>query len=263
MIKFDFEYYRPTTKEEAVEVYMELFKKDKSPVYYSGGTEIITMARLNKIKTKAVIDIKEIPGCRIVETDKDKIVTGAGATLTEISESNIFPLFSKVIKNLADHTSRCKITLGGNICGKIPYREAVMPFLLCDSKVEIFGPDGLKTVNINSVFNKTLQLQNGEFVTRLITDKKYIDLPFMAIKKTKSERVDYPLVSVAAIKQKNKIKAAFSGVCSYPFMIDNINIKNLKSSFPEPVISDNLGSSEYRSFVLKNAVEDIYKNLEE
>ena len=262
MISFDFEYCRPTSKEEAAEAYINLYKENKNPLFYGGGTEIITMARLNKIHTGAVIDIKNIPECREINLTKDSIEIGAAVTLTEISEADIFPLLNKVIKNLADHTSRCKITLGGNICGKIPYREAVMPFMLCDSTLEIFGPDGLKTLKINSVFNKTLKLQNGEFITRIITDKKFAELPFVAIKKTKSEKVDYPLISIAAIKNKNKIKAAFSGVCQYPFMLEKLNIKKLKSSFPDSDITHNLGSAEYRCFVLKNTVEDIMKSLE-
>lgn len=261
MISFDFEYHRPASKEEAVEAYM-LYKENKNPLFYGGGTEIITMARLNKIQTGAVIDLKNIPECRKINITKDSIEIGGAVTLTEISEADIFPLLNKVIKSLADHTSRCKITLAGNICGKIPYREAVMPLMLCDSTLEIFGPEGLKTIKINSVFNKTLKLQKGEFITRIITDKKFVELPFAAIKKTKSEKVDYPLISIAAIKHKNKIKAAFSGVCEYPFMLEKVNVKKLKSSFPDLVISDNLGSSEYRSFVLKNTVEDIMRSLE-
>jgi len=262
MISFDFEYCRPASKEEAAEAYMNLYKENKNPLFYGGGTEIITMARLNKIHTGAVIDIKNVPECRNINLTEDSIEIGAAVTLTEIGETGIFPLLNKVIKNLADHTSRCKITLGGNICGKIPYREAVMPLMLCDSTLEIFGPEGLKTLKINSVFNGTLKLQNGEFITRIITDKKFVELPFAAIKKTKSKKVDYPLISVAAIKHKNKIKAAFSGVCEYPFMLEKVNAKKLKSSFPDSVISDNLGSSEYRSFVLKNTVEDIMRILE-
>lgn len=262
MISFDFEYYRPESLEDAVDIYMDLNKQNKNPLYYGGGTEIISMARLNKINTGAVIDIKDIPGCRDIKVNENKIIIGAAATLTEICEAQVFPLLNKVLKNLADHTSRCKITIGGNICGKIPYREGVMPFMLCDSALEIFGPDGFKTKKINSIFDKTLKLQNGEFITRIITDKNKVNLPFIAIKKTKHERVDYPLISVAAIRDKNKIKAALSGVCKYPFMLDKINLKKLESSLPDSIISDILGSAEYRSFVLTKSLEDIMNSME-
>jgi len=60
VISFDFEYYRPTSAKEEVSLYVDLDSKNKQTVYYGGGTEIICMARLNKINTGAVIDIKEI-----------------------------------------------------------------------------------------------------------------------------------------------------------------------------------------------------------
>ncbi len=262
MISFDFEYYRPTSIEEAVNLFIDLDSKNKHPIYYGGGTEIICMARLNKIYTDAIIDIKEIQGCKDIKLNDNKVEIGAAATLTEICEQDALPILSKVLKNLADHTSRCKITIGGNICGKIPYREAVLPLMLCESTLEINGPNGLRTVNVNDVFHKTLKLNKGELLTRIIIDKEYSLIPFMSIKKTKHERVDYPLISIAAIKNKNKIKVGFSGVCSHPFMLDKINMKKLEKSLPEPIISDNLGSSEYRSFVLNNALNDIMEGLE-
>ena len=68
MIPYDFEYHRPTTLSEALQLYESLDKGGKQPMYYSGGTEMITLARLNLIQTKAVIDIKAIkrvPNVRI------------------------------------------------------------------------------------------------------------------------------------------------------------------------------------------------------
>ena len=55
---------------------------------------------------------------------------------------------------MADHTARGKITLGGNICAQIFYREAVLPFLLADSEVIIAGPKGMKVAAINQVFDE-------------------------------------------------------------------------------------------------------------
>ncbi|APQ73774.1 xanthine dehydrogenase [Clostridium botulinum] len=60
MIAFNFEYYKPDSLDEAVKLYKELSESGKEPLYYSGGTEIITMARRNDLVTKAVIDIKGI-----------------------------------------------------------------------------------------------------------------------------------------------------------------------------------------------------------
>jgi len=275
MISFDFEYYRPTSAPEAVELFKEVESQNKNPIYYAGGTEIICMSRTNEINTKAVIDIKEIPECGVVEVRDNKIIIGAAATLTKICEANIFPLLSSVLRNTADHTSRNKITIGGNICGKIPYREGVLPFLICDSQIEICGPKGRRLENINDVFNESLKLEKGEFLTWILTDKEYTTVPFEALKKTKQERVDYPLISIAAIKKGNEVRAAFSGVCAYPFrekkveaiLNDSLSgksqINSLVSLLPGPILSDIQGSAEYREYVLKNILQDIVARMGE
>ena len=53
MISFDFEYYRPDDIKEAAEVYAQLQKDGKNPLYFSGGTEVITMARKGTLKFDA------------------------------------------------------------------------------------------------------------------------------------------------------------------------------------------------------------------
>ncbi|WP_178075210.1 FAD binding domain-containing protein, partial [Pseudomonas sp. 2995-1] len=73
MIPFDFEYYRPNSIEEAGELFEMLDKEGKEPVYFSGGTEIITLGRLNILYTNAVIVLKEIPECRIMDFHDDHL----------------------------------------------------------------------------------------------------------------------------------------------------------------------------------------------
>lgn len=274
MISFDFEYYRPTSIDEAVKLFFELDSQGKSPIYYAGGTEIITMARLNNIFTNAVIDIKEIPECNLLQVKKDKIIVGSAVTLNKISETNLFPFLSAVIRRAADHTSRNKITLGGNICGNLPYRETVLPFLLSDSDVLIAKRKGIKTVPINSIFNGELRLEKGEFLTRIVTDKNYASLPFEYVKRTKEEKIDYPLVSLACLKKDDRIRIAFSGLCPSPFrsskveeVINDNNIsvedklERIIPHLPGPIMNNLQGSAEYRKFVTGNILVDVLKKI--
>jgi CO/xanthine dehydrogenase FAD-binding subunit len=273
MISFDFEYYRPTGIDEAVQLFKKLDSQNKSPVYYGGGTEIICMSRVNHMWTKAVIDIKEIAECNVLEERDNKIIIGAAVTLTKICESNIFPLLSRILRSSADHTSRNKITIGGNICSKIPYREGVLTFLICDSVVEVAGPNGRRVLDINDLFNERLKLEKGDILIKIITEKEYVDLPFEAVKRTKQERVDYPLISIAAVMKNNQIRAAFSGVCAYPFrsreIEDGLNNEALgdkkmdifMSLIPGSILSDIQGSAEYREFVLRNTLSDILERM--
>lgn len=122
MIPFDFEYYKPKTIEEFVNLFNTLTDLEKSPIYYGGGTEIISMARMHNVHTEAVIDIKGIPECNVHEIKNNELIIGSAITLTNIAEADYFPLLSSTVKRIADHTIQGKITLGGNLAGSIIYK---------------------------------------------------------------------------------------------------------------------------------------------
>lgn len=258
---------------EALQLYNSI--KNKQPIYYSGGTEIITLGRLNLVQTGGLIDIKGISECDIFEIQDDFLITGAAIPLTEVEEKNFFPLLSCASSEIADRTARNKITIGGNICGRIYYREAILPFLLADSLVIIAGPNGLKSVSIHSVFDQSLQLQEGEFLVQILTETQYLHLPFICIKKRQQWETGYPLVTVACLKKGDELRFAFSGVCPFPFRTQEVEtelnnrglpystrVKNALEKFPSPILNDVEGSKEYRLFVLKNILNDILMTME-
>lgn len=276
MIPFDFEYYRPRSIKEAIRLFHQLDEEGKSPLYYGGGTEIITMGRLQQIITKAVIDLKDIPECNVFAWNDHKLILGAALTLTEVQDAKVFPLLGETAGRVADHTARNKITLGGNITGKIIYREAVLPFLLADSIFVIAGREGVKHIPAQQAFIEKLQLKKGEFLIQIITDQKYVGLPYYSVKKRQLEKIDYPLVTVAALKIDDSIQIAYSGLCAFPFrsftMETVLNdwdipveerIERALLHIPALILDDIRGSRAYRIFVLKHMLYDVLIKLEE
>lgn len=269
MIPFDFEYNKPDSLSDAIKMYKNFSLMNKEPLYYSGGTEIIIMARENKISTKAVIDIKGIPECTVFEVNNNKLIIGAAVTLTDVSESKFFSLLSDTARFPADHTARNKITTVGNICGNIIYKEAILGHLVADSSVIIYGENGNRILPINLAFNKKIQIEKGEFVSQLVVDMSYSQLPYVCVKKTKQGIGGYPLISMAALKKNGNIQMAFSGLCEFPFrsksMEEAINNKSISKDkriekaikhLPAPMLVDIQGSAEYRKFVLINILQD-------
>ena len=275
MIPFDFEYYKPETVEEAVQIYFDLNSKGKKPLYYGGGTEIISMARAFNIYTGAVIDIKGIPECNVQELNDNKLIIGSAVTLTQIAEANLFPVLSLTVQRIADHTIQDKITLGGNIAGTIIYRESVLPLLISGSEVTIADLNGLKQVPLMDIFEKRIKLSSGDFIVNAAIDSHFLSLPYVHSKRTKSDKIDYPLITLAALKDNNRINIAFSGVCSYPFrslliedylndtnLPNNIRVNNVINNIPDLVLSDLTGSAEYRKFVLQKMLMEVLSKLE-
>lgn len=274
MINFDFEYYRPDSVEEAVQAFQNLNGDGKKPMYYGGGTEIISMGRMDNISTEAVIDIKNIPECKILEFQDDYLVIGAGVTLTQIHEANLFPLLAQAGARVADHTIQDKVTLGGNLCGTIIYREAVLPLLLAESDIIIAGPQGNKIVPINQVFVEHMKLDEGEFITQIWTKKQYLSAPYIHVKRTKQDKIAYPLMTICAMNAENEIRVAFSGLCNFPFRTHEMELElnklfltveqrvhNAIAAVPVPIFNDLEGSAEYRKFVLRGLLISIVSEL--
>ncbi|NEZ46744.1 xanthine dehydrogenase [Clostridium niameyense] len=275
MIPFNFEYYKAHSISEAIEIFQKLYKDKKEPIYYNGGTEIITFARKNSLKTKGVIDIKGIPQCNIISNEKDKIIIGASLTLTNIANNTIFPLLSKTSRGVADLTVRNKVTLGGNICGKIVYKEAILPLMLSNSNITIASKEGIRLESINKNFTNKINIDKEEFIVNFEIDKTYINLPNTSKKITKIGNVNYPLVTIAALKKGDEIRVAFSGLTNFPFCSSEVNknlsnkelskdkrIKNAIKAIPYKITSDIEGSSEYKKFVVANTLMDILNELE-
>ncbi|MBI6872162.1 FAD binding domain-containing protein [Clostridium aciditolerans] len=275
MIPFDFEYYKPETFEEAVQLYIELNSKGKKPLYYGGGTEIISMARAHNVYTEAIIDIKGIPECNVQELRDNKLIIGSSVTLTQIAEANLFPLLGLTVQRIADHTIQDKITLGGNIAGTIIYREAVLPLLISNSEVVIANSSGIKQILLSDIFDKRIQLSDEEFIVSVLIDSRFLSLPYLHVKRTKSDKIDYPLITLTALKDNNRINIAFSGVCDYPFrssliedylnddsLQNNMRINNIIDNIPDSILSDLAGSADFRKFMLQKMLIEVLEKLE-
>lgn len=275
MIPFDFSYYKPESLQEAVEIFSQYKNAGKQAKYYSGGSEIITMCRAGAIQPDALIDIKGIPECKVLAIDNESLYIGSVVTLNQISKSNLFPLLKLACGRIADHTNQCRITLGGNICGTIIYRETTLPLMLSDAEATLFGVDGERTIPFTSIFQKEIQLIDGEILTHVAIPAWALSAKYAHIKKTANEKIDYPLVSVAALWNNDFMRIAFSGLCSYPFRSEKIEaalndfamavserIDLACTMLPEAFYSDYAGSSEYREFVLRNTLQRLLEDSE-
>lgn len=275
MIPFNFVYYRPDTLEEAADIFSALQSQGKSAVYYAGGSEIISMCRIGSIQPEALIDIKNIPECRLLSVDKERLHIGSVCTLSQISESKLFPLMKLSCGRIADHTNQCRITLGGNLCGTIIYRETSLPLLLSDADVTLYGPEGERTVYFGSVFHERMRMKPGEMIVQVHVPVWALSARYSHVKKTANEKIDYPLVSVAGLWKDDNLRIAFSGVCSYPFRSEQIEnalnertksieerVKQAVRLLPEPLYADVEGSGEYRCFVLENTLSELLEDWE-
>lgn len=271
MIAFDFEYFRPATFEEAVEKYTAVKLSNGRAVYFSGGTEFITFARKGRIETDVVIDLKAVPECHQFEWNEDELIIGSAVTLNTITESNLFPLLGEVVKKIADHTSRNKITIGGNINSHLMYKESLLGLLIVEAEVEVIGENERKRVALTD-----FKLNEGEFVSQIYIPCKNLQLPFVSLKRTKLSKVGYPVVSIASVIKDNAIRIAFSGLTAQPFRCQEVEkvlnddslpvetrIEKAIEKIPMPIVEDLNASKDYRKFVTAQLIREMFQAFEE
>lgn len=275
MIPFDFDYVKPKEIQAAINLYFRSIDNNKTPLYFSGGTELITLGRLNQLYTDYAIDLKGLPDFEKINFHDEYLVIGAGATLTALEDNRVFPLLSENVSEIADRTARNKITIGGNICGQFFYREAILPLLISDSIVGIVSTDGLKYVPLLTLFDQILHLKKGEYLYQILVPKGFLNGPYIHIKRRRQWDIGYPLVSVSALKIDNRVRIAVSGVCPFPFRSEKMEkiindrkypvyerVKYAVDYLPKPILNDVEGTDEYRIFVVKNTLLDVLHALE-
>lgn len=276
MIPFDFDYYRVDDLSQAIDLFFQLYSENKNPIYYGGGTEIISMSRVHNRHTQAVIDIKNIHECKEHRLEKGELIIGAATTFRDIALKNYFPLLSSTVKRVADHTIQGKISLGGNLAGTIIYKESILPLLLGDAKLRFRNRDGERIVPVMDVFDERLKLAKGELLVQAIIEEEYLHLPSLHRKRTKNEKIDYPLITLAALVEKGQVKIALSGLCEFPFRLPSLEghlndgnlardekIKKFIESVPYEIMDDLSGSGEYRKFVLHKMLAQTLEYFQE
>jgi CO/xanthine dehydrogenase FAD-binding subunit len=184
-------------------------------------------------------------------------------TLNEIIEVNLFALLSAACRRVADHTVRNRLTLGGNICGRLPYREAVLPFLVSEAEVEIVGSAGSRWESLGALFDKRLRLRPGELLLRVRMERDEVRRPAFHGRRQRGTRVDYPLVTCCLLIDDRKIRLAVGGACGYPVrdteaeMLLNEpeldrqqRVERVVAHYAPRIRGDFRASGEYRSFLL-------------
>lgn len=218
MIPNNLVYYRPSSLEEAVAAYAEANDEGLNTFYYAGGTEILTFARRGGLKPGALIDIKQIPDCTVLETDGATLTFGAALPLNTLIEDGRYPLLVQAAQ-IVDHSVRNRLTLGGNIAGRLPYRETVLPFLLANADARVSGPGGERVIPLREVFDRRLRLEDGELLVSLTVAKEMTAQPWFYRRRVRKTRLDYPILTACFVRAGDgAIHAATTAAFGFPIV---------------------------------------------
>ncbi len=199
-----FDYYKPTTFDEA---FQYLIEPGKKVLPLAGATDLIPKTRDEVWHPDAVVDIKGLPGLRDIIMDEAdaRLYVGAAASMTAIARSEIVKSHWNVLAqgaaSMGNEQIRNRATLGGNLCTASPAADTAAALLVLEATVYIKGPAGDRSLPIAQFFvgpGKTA-LHPGEIVAGVFIPKPPEGSAGHYEKLSRRKAGDLAIVGVAAL----------------------------------------------------------------
>ncbi len=164
-----FEYYAPTTLEEALEV----LRQNPEAKILAGGHSLIPALKLRLTTPPALVDLRRIPGLAGIRLEGDHLVIGAMTTYYDIQTSDLVrqhvPVLAEATDLVGDLQVRNWGTVGGSLAHSDPAGDYPAIMLALGVEVRARGPQGERTIPIDQFFVGmfTTALQPGEVLTEV------------------------------------------------------------------------------------------------
>src|SRR5215813_658421 len=170
MIPRSFEYFSPSTLDEAIALLQKLGPEAK---LLSGGQSLIPMMKLRLVSPEYIVDINRIPGLDYISESDGHLRIGALTREHEIESSEIvktkFPILSDTAKVIADPLVRSQATVCGNLAHGDPANDHPATMLALGATVVATGPKGRREIGIEDFFPGlfTTALEAEEILTEI------------------------------------------------------------------------------------------------
>lgn len=165
-----FEYFRPTSLEQAVNYLKEYGDKAK---VLAGGQSLIPLMKLRLASPEVLVDIGRIPGLSLIKEEGDTLRIGAMTRHRDLEKSPIarerYPLLSEAASVLGDPEVRNMGTIGGSVAHADPASDWGPALLAFDAKLVAVGPQGTRTIPIDEFYRDTFStaLEPTEVLTEI------------------------------------------------------------------------------------------------
>ena len=166
-----FDYFEPTTIEEATQILSKYGTKAKA---LAGGVDLVARMRRRQVQPQYVVSILSIPGLDYIQSDKAGLRFGALTTIRSIELSPIVEKDYAVLYEAASQIASVQVkTMGtavGNLCVATPASDIASALYALGARLRIVGPASERIIPIENFFvgvNQTV-LEPGEIVTEVI-----------------------------------------------------------------------------------------------
>ncbi|MGC8659523.1 MAG: FAD binding domain-containing protein [Desulfomonilaceae bacterium] len=165
----NFEYFEPTTLEEALNL---LNQYGNDAHLLAGGTDVLVKMRNGRLKPKALIGLQGIEELNGISFDPDKGLTvGANARITEVATNDhilkYYPALAHAAQVMANVQVRNMGTIVGNLCNAAPSAENAPPLMAMGGEVKLQKLGSNRSLPLDKFFKGPgiTALDKGEIMT--------------------------------------------------------------------------------------------------
>ncbi|MGH2533741.1 MAG: FAD binding domain-containing protein [Thermomicrobiales bacterium] len=198
-----FEYHRPTSVQEAV----QLLSANPEAKAIAGGHSLLPAMKLRLAAPAALVDLGRIEGLKKITTDGG-VRIGAMTTYRELEDSaelsSALPIIAETANVVGDPAVRARGTLGGSLAHADPAADFPAVFLALGGSVTAVGSGGERTIAADELFVDllTTSLNPDEIITEISLPAQTGDVG-MAYEKHAHPASGYAVVGVAVVLVKS------------------------------------------------------------
>jgi len=264
-----FDYAAPKSVADAV----ALLGQTPDTLPLAGGHELLTQLRLRQIPASRLVDLRNIPALRSIDSNAAGTMIGAMARLAEIAANAKLQgstgALVDAIASVGDVQTRNMATIGGSLASADGANDVVAALLVLEAQVEVSGPRGMRLVTVPDLIaggGAALRAAN-----ELIVGVQVPEVPTgvaSAYAKFKNPANSYPICGVAVAVGHNtngnigQIRIAVTGATKAAKRLTSAeaalagkaiaDIKSLATGLlsPAEAVTDMFASADYRAHLV-------------
>jgi carbon-monoxide dehydrogenase medium subunit len=167
-----FDYYEPASLDEAVDL---LSRYSSGARLIAGGTQLLTMMKMERGVPQVLISLNKIPGLDAVRrTEQGELEIGACATIHSLRHHPLvkadYPALAQACASFGSAQIEIMATIGGNLCNGSPASDTIPALLVFDASLVIVGPQGARRLPAGEFFQGPgkVNLQPGEILEKIV-----------------------------------------------------------------------------------------------
>ncbi len=267
----NFSYLAPETLKD---LYALLKKGNGKITILAGGTDLLVNLHNNWISPESLVDIKKISDLKGISFNpKTGVSIGATTVCVDlINNKDVkkhYPLLAQAAHHIGSPQLRNRATIAGNLCTASPCADMGCSLLALGASVELGSSTGTRVIALKDFFTgpKKTQLRKDEVLLRILVPAEMAGARFGMRKLKRIKGHDIAVASVAVARTDKVMRIGVGSAAPTPVVTADLapSIALDKAvAAAEKVISpidDVRAGAEYRRFMVKDFVEQIYSEI--